>query len=100
MTNDQALKLVKDLLEYSKSNTVSEIKTDEYDAPLLGANMSTKKITKVEYFIRTVETVVSSEYIDKQIQNIDSQLATLANQKDDLVGLSSIVKKEESTTIE
>lgn len=84
MTNDEALKMVKDLIEYSQSSTISELKIDECDFPLAGEGVKTKKITRIEYIIRTIETIVSSDTINAQIEHIDTQISTLETQKDDI----------------
>lgn len=65
MTNAQALKAVKELIEFCKENTISEIQVEAYDAPLVGEGVKLKRYTKVEYLVRTIETVVSPDTIDK-----------------------------------
>ena len=88
MTNDEALKAIKDLVEYCTTNSITELKTEEYEVPLMGEGVKTKKITKVEYFIRTSETVISTESINEQIQSIDSQISDLTTQKQEIVSIA------------
>lgn len=89
MTNEQALQAIKDLIEYLKTNPVSELQVVECDAPLAGEGVKIKKYTKVEYFIRTVETVVYPDNIDKNIVEIDTQIGTLTAQKDEIVSIGA-----------
>ena len=89
MTNAQALKAVKDLIEFCKTNTISEIQVEEYDAPLVGEGVKMKRYTKVEYLIRTIQTVVSPETIDKQIVEIDTQISDLTTQKEEIISIGT-----------
>lgn len=88
MTNTQALKAMKDLIEYCKTNTISELQVEEYEAPLEGG-MKMKRYTKVEYLVRTIQTVVSPNTIDTQIVQIDTQIGTLTAQKDEIVSIGA-----------
>ena len=87
MTNEEALKTVKDLIVYCEENTISEIQVEEYDAPLVGEGVKMKRYTKVEYLVRTIQTVVSPETINKQIVEIENQIGTLAAQKNEIVSI-------------
>ena len=89
MTNEQALLAIKDLIEYLKTNPVSELQVVECDAPLAGEGVKIKRYTKVEYLIRTIETVVSTDTIDKQIVEIDTQISDLTTQKDEIVSIGA-----------
>jgi len=92
MTNAQALKAVKDLIEFCKTNTISEILVEEYDAPLVGEGAKLKRCTKVEYLIRTIETVVSPDTIDTQISSLDTQISDLTAQKDEIISIGEQIK--------
>lgn len=87
MTSAQALQAVKDIIEFCKTNTISEIQIEEYDAPLVGEGVKLKRYTKVEYLIRTIQTVVSPNTIDKQIVDIETQIGTLSAQKNEIVSI-------------
>lgn len=89
MTNEEALKTVKELIEFCKTNTISEVLTEEYDAPLVGEGVKLKRYTKVEYLIRTIETVVSPDTIDKQIVEIDTQISDLTTQKEEIISIGT-----------
>lgn len=92
MTNAQALIAVKDLIEYLKTNTISEVIVEEYDAPLVGEGVKLKRFTKVEYLVRTVENIVSSDTIDAQIQTIDTQIVELTAQKEEIASIGAQIK--------
>lgn len=92
MTNTQALQAVKDLIAYCEKNTISEIQTEEYDAPLVGEGVKMKRYKKVEYLIRTIETVVSPDMIDKQVESIDTQIVDLTTQKNEIVSIGEQIK--------
>lgn len=92
MTNEQALKSVKDIIEFCKTNTISEVQVEEYDAPLVGEGVKMKRYTKIEYLVRTIQTVVLPETIDKQIVEIDTQISDLTTQKEDIVSLGEQIK--------
>ena len=89
MTNEQALQTIKYLIEYLKTNPVSELQIVECDAPLVGAGVKIKKYTKVEYFIRTVETAVYTDNIDKNIEEIDTQISDLTTQKEEIISIGT-----------
>ena len=89
MTNEQALQAIKDIIEYIKTNPVSELQVVECDAPLAGEGVKIKRYTNVEYLIRTIETVVSTDTIDKQIVEIDTQISDLTTQKDEIVSIGA-----------
>ena len=89
MTNEQALQALKDLIEYLKTNPVSELQVVECDAPLAGEGVKIKKYTKVEYFIRTVETAVYPDNIDKNIKEIDTQISDLTTQKEEIISIGT-----------
>ena len=89
MTNEQALQALKDLIEYLKTNPVSELQVVECDAPLAGEGVKIKKYTKVEYFIRTVETAVYPDNIDKNIEEIDTQISDLTTQKEEIISIGT-----------
>lgn len=91
MTNTEALQIVKDLIEYCRTNSIIELRADESSAPLLGDGMTTKKITKIEYIIQAVETGISPEIINEQLQTIDSQINDLVVQKDVIVKMRAKV---------
>jgi len=91
MTNTQALKAMKDLIEYCKTNTISELQVEEYDAPLAGG-IKMKRYTKVEYVIRTIQTVVSPDTIDTQIVEIDTQIIDLTTQKEEILSIGEQIK--------
>lgn len=92
MTNAQALKAVKDIIEFCKTNTISEIQVEEYDAPLVGEGVKLKRCTKVEYLVRTVETVVSPDTIKQQVESLDTQIADLTTQKEEIVSIGDQIK--------
>lgn len=87
MTNEEALKAVKDLIVYCEENTISEIQIEEYDSPLNGEGVKLKRYTKVEYLIRTIQTVVSPDTIKKQVENLDTQIIDLTFQKEEIVAI-------------
>ena len=92
MTNTQALKAIKDIIEFCKTNTISEIQVEEYDAPLVGEGIKLKRYTKVEYLVRTIETVVSPDTIKKQVESLDTQIADLTTQKEEIVSIGDQIK--------
>lgn len=92
MTNAQAIKAVKELIEFCKTNTISEILVEEYDAPLVGEGVKLKRCTKVEYLVRTIETVVSPDTIDKQVESLDTQINDLTAQKDEIISIGEQIK--------
>lgn len=92
MTNAQALKVAKELIEFCKTNTISEIQVEEYDAPLVGEGVKLKRYTKVEYLVRTIETVVSPDTIDKQVESLDTQINDLTAQKDEIISIGEQIK--------
>lgn len=92
MTNAQALKAAKDLIEFCKTNSVSEIQVEEYDAPLVGDGVKLKRFTKVEYLVRTIQTVVSPDTIDKQVTDIDTQISDLTTQKEEIISIGDQIR--------
>lgn len=92
MTKETALSTVKDLLEYCTTHAITELQTEEYDAPLLGEGMKAKKITKIEYVIRTIETPISPESINEQIQSINSQMTDLTIEKQKIAQIGEEIK--------
>ena len=92
MTTAQALKAMKDLMEYTKTNSVYEINVEEYDSPLNGEGVKLKRATKVEYLIRTVENVVSPDMITSKIEDIDSQISDLTSIKEDIISMGEHIK--------
>lgn len=87
MTNEEALQTVKEIIEFCKTNTISEVQVEEYDAPLVGEGVKLKRYKKVEYLIRTIETVVSPDIIKKQVENLDTQIIDLTFQKEEIVAI-------------
>lgn len=92
MTSAQALKAAKDLIEFCKTNSVSEIQVEEYDAPLVGDGVKLKRFTKVEYLVRTIQTVVSPDTIDKQVTDIDTQISDLTTQKEEIISIGDQIR--------
>jgi len=92
MTNDEALKIAKELLEFCDTNTVSEIVVDEYDAPLIGEGVKMKRYKKIEYIVRTIETTISPDALDKQIENLDTQIIDLTTQKEEILSIGEQIK--------
>lgn len=92
MTNEQALQSVKDLIEFCKTNTISEMQIEEYDSPLNGEGVKMKRYKKVEYLVRTIETVVLPDNIDKQVENIDTQIVDLTTQKEEIISIGEQIK--------
>lgn len=92
MTSAQALKAAKDLIEFCKTNTISEIQVEEYDAPLVGDGVKLKRFTKVEYLVRTIQTVVSPDTIDKQVTDIDTQISDLTTQKEEIISIGDQIR--------
>lgn len=93
MTNEQALKAMKDLMEYTKTNSVFEVQIEEYDSPLNGEGVKLKRAKKVEYLIRTVENVVSPDTVVSQIETIDSQISDLTAKKEEIVQIGDQIKE-------
>lgn len=92
MNNAQALKAVKDIIEFCKTNSISEVLVEEYDSPLTGEGVKLKRFTKVEYLVRTIETVVSPDSIDKQVENIDTQISDLTTAKEEIISIGEQIK--------
>ncbi len=92
MTSAQALKAVKDLIEFCKTNSISEIQVEEYDAPLVGDGVKLKRFTKVEYLIRTIQTVVSADTIEKQVTDLDTQISDLTTQKEEIISIGDQIR--------
>lgn len=87
MTNEEALKSVKDIIEFCKKNTISEVIVEEYDSPLNGEGVKLKRYTKVEYLVRTIETVMSPDTIEKQVKSLDTQIFDLTTQKEEIISI-------------
>lgn len=92
MTTEKALKTIKELLEHSKDNAIVEVQIEEYDSPLTGEGVKLKRAKKVEYFIRTVESIVSIDTIDSQVETIDSQINELTSKKEEIVSIGESIK--------
>ena len=92
MTKETALSTVKDLLEYCTTHAITELQTEEYDAPLVGDGVKLKRFTKVEYLVRTIQTVVSPDTIDKQVTDIDTQISDLTTQKEEIISIGDQIR--------
>jgi len=92
MTNEEALSLVKEIIKFCEENTISEVLVEEYDSPLNGEGVKIKKYTKVEYLVRTIENVFFPDAIDKQVENLDSQITNLTTQKEEIISIGEQIK--------
>lgn len=92
MDNSQALKTVKNLIEFCKTNSISEVVVEEYDSPITGEGAKLKRFTKVEYLIRTIQTVVSPDSIDQQVEHIDTQISDLTTKKEEIISIGEQIK--------
>lgn len=92
MDSIQALKAVKDIIEFCKTNTISEVLVEEYDSPITGEGVKLKRFTKVEYLVRTIETVVSPDTIDKEVEHLETQISDLTTKKEEIISIGEQIK--------